>query len=253
VVYAPSVTRAGLQCFPAGSPAGRPAVGADRIGKLVGPQVSGGQASPPVAASALGRISAEISCEVIAGRVDDADGDAAPGLFDGEPQVAVVGDHEGGVDLAAEDVQQEVRGDVDVGALLLAVRVGDHEHRAADRLPGTVLDHHRPGRADQARSAAGILDSQRRSLDPRHVGSVLDVPGSGALNADGFARVLSVSCGSPGNCAAGGFYSESETNLQAFVASERNGRWGMAIQVPGSAALNAGSDAELLAVVRLGR
>jgi hypothetical protein len=56
-----------------------------------------------------------------------------------------------------------------------------------------------------------------------------------------------------GQLRGGGFYSESETNLQAFVASERNGRWGMAIQVPGSDALNAGSDAELLAVVRFGR
>jgi len=76
----------------------------------------------------------------------------------------------------------------------------------------------------------------------------VEVPGLGALNPGGFARVLSVSCGSAGNCAAGGFYSESEVNVQAFVASERNGRWGKAIQVPGSGGLNAGGDAESLAV-----
>ena len=76
----------------------------------------------------------------------------------------------------------------------------------------------------------------------------VEVPGLGALNPGGFARGLSVSCGSAGNCAAGGFYSESEVNVQAFVVSERNGRWGKAIQVPGSGGLNVGGDAESLSV-----
>src|SRR5215470_14760668 len=76
----------------------------------------------------------------------------------------------------------------------------------------------------------------------------VEVPGPGALNPGGFARVLSVSCGSGGNCAAGGFYSESEVNVQAFVVSERNGRWGKAIQVPGSGGLNVFGDAELFSV-----
>ena len=79
-------------------------------------------------------------------------------------------------------------------------------------------------------------------------GRAVEVPGLGALNPGGFARVLSVSCDSAGNCAAGGFYSESEVNVQAFVASEHNGRWGKAIQVPGSGALNVGGDAELFSV-----
>src|SRR5215472_3659331 len=76
----------------------------------------------------------------------------------------------------------------------------------------------------------------------------VEVPGSGVLNAGGRAEVSSLSCPSAGNCAAGGFYSESEVNVQAFVVSERNGRWGKAIQVPRSGGLNVGGDAESLSV-----
>src|SRR5258708_27444714 len=58
----------------------------------------------------------------------------------------------------------------------------------------------------------------------------------------------SVSCGSAGNCAAGGFYLEGSFAFQAFVASERNGTWGTARQVPGSGTLNAGGFAQVTSV-----
>jgi hypothetical protein len=74
------------------------------------------------------------------------------------------------------------------------------------------------------------------------------VPGLGALNADGFAEVLSVSCGSAGNCAAGGYYRDRRGKSQGFVAVERNSRWGTAIEVPGLGALNAGGFAEVSSV-----
>ena len=61
-------------------------------------------------------------------------------------------------------------------------------------------------------------------------------------------EVSSVSCASAGNCSAGGFYSDSEGNVQAFVASEKNGSWGTAIEVPGTATLNTGGDAVLRSV-----
>jgi len=76
-------------------------------------------------------------------------------------------------------------------------------------------------------------------------GKAIEVPGSGTLNALGLARVTSVSCGSAGNCAAGGFYFDGHSHQQAFVVSERNGTWGKAIEVPGSGALNAGGDASV--------
>jgi hypothetical protein len=68
----------------------------------------------------------------------------------------------------------------------------------------------------------------------------IEVPGTAALNKKGFAGVSSVSCGSAGNCSAGGFYTDSAIHSQAFVAGETNGTWHTAKEVPGTAALNQG-------------
>src|SRR5215467_9983282 len=73
--------------------------------------------------------------------------------------------------------------------------------------------------------------------------TAIEVPGLGSLNRGGSAGLLSVSCGSAGNCAAGGFYTDGLRHAQALVASERNGAWGKAIEVPGSGALNKGGAA----------
>jgi hypothetical protein len=51
-------------------------------------------------------------------------------------------------------------------------------------------------------------------------GSAIEVPGSGALNVTGDARVSSVSCASPGDCSAGGDYTDSSHHLEAFVDSQ---------------------------------
>jgi hypothetical protein len=79
-------------------------------------------------------------------------------------------------------------------------------------------------------------------------GNAIKVPGTATLNARGNADVLSVSCPSAGNCAVGGEYADRSAHFQAFVASERNGRWGTAIEVPGTAALNAGGNAQVFSV-----
>jgi hypothetical protein len=79
-------------------------------------------------------------------------------------------------------------------------------------------------------------------------GNAIEVPGLGALNKRGNAQLTSVSCGSAGNCAAGGFYTDGSGRGQAFVDSERNGSWGKAIEVPGSGTLNAGGNAEVNSV-----
>ena len=78
-------------------------------------------------------------------------------------------------------------------------------------------------------------------------GRAVEVPGLGALNTGGSAGVVSVSCGSAGNCAAGGNYTGRLGHEQGFVADERDGVWGTAIKVPGLAALNKGN-AEVLSV-----
>ena len=69
------------------------------------------------------------------------------------------------------------------------------------------------------------------------------MPGLAALNGGGGAEVTSVSCPSAGGCAAGGDYSGRSRDFQGFVAVERDGRWGTAIEVPGLAALNKGGEA----------
>ena len=75
-------------------------------------------------------------------------------------------------------------------------------------------------------------------------GSAIEVPGTASLNSGGNAQVVSVSCGAAGSCTAAGFYTDGSSHNQAFVVSEKNGSWGSAIEVPGSAALNAGGEAD---------
>ena len=76
-------------------------------------------------------------------------------------------------------------------------------------------------------------------------GKATAVPGSAALNAGGDAMVTSVSCVSPGDCGAGGFYTTGGQAEEAFVATEANGTWGTAQKVPGLAGLNTGDGAAI--------
>jgi hypothetical protein len=79
-------------------------------------------------------------------------------------------------------------------------------------------------------------------------GQAIEVPGLAALNAGGSASVTSVSCASPGNCAAVGSYQDSSGHTQGFVASERSGGWRFAFEVPGLGALNSGGQAGVSSV-----
>ncbi len=67
-----------------------------------------------------------------------------------------------------------------------------------------------------------------------------EVPGTAVLNTGGEAEINSVSCASPGNCSAGGYYTDRSGRGQAFVVSQVRGTWGKAQEVPGTAALNTG-------------
>jgi D-alanine-D-alanine ligase-like ATP-grasp enzyme len=69
------------------------------------------------------------------------------------------------------------------------------------------------------------------------------VPGMASLNAGGSAAIRSVSCASAGNCSGGGYYRDGIGRDQAFVVTQVNGTWGKAVQVPGTAGLNAGRSA----------
>jgi hypothetical protein len=90
--------------------------------------------------------------------------------------------------------------------------------------------------ADRSHHQQGFVAVERHG----RWGTAIGVPGLTALNKGGLAEVFSVSCASAGSCAAGGYYSDRHGNLQGFVAVERHGAWGAAIEVPGLAALNKG-------------
>ena len=77
-------------------------------------------------------------------------------------------------------------------------------------------------------------------------GSIEEAPGSAALNVAGGANFNTVSCTSPGNCDAGGLYSDTANSTQAFIIDEVGGTWGSAQEVPGTATLNADGNAEVL-------
>jgi hypothetical protein len=83
-------------------------------------------------------------------------------------------------------------------------------------------------------------------------GKAEPVPGLAALTAKGLDSGLnSVSCGSAGNCGAGGFYqvaNAGHTSDRAFVVSQVAGTWGQAEPVPGLAALDKGQDSQVTAV-----
>jgi hypothetical protein len=78
-------------------------------------------------------------------------------------------------------------------------------------------------------------------------GNAQEVPGSGGLNVSG-AEVLSVSCASPGNCGAGGYYTDGSDATQAFAVSQVNGTWGTAQKITGGTGFNSGGEAKILSV-----
>jgi hypothetical protein len=61
-----------------------------------------------------------------------------------------------------------------------------------------------------------------------------ELPGIAALNTGGSASIASVSCGSAGNCSAGGTYRDSSGHYQALVDSQFGGGWSQAEEVPGT-------------------
>jgi len=90
---------------------------------------------------------------------------------------------------------------------------------------------------------AFVADEKNGTWQNAHV-----IPGLGKLNPGGTSSGFSVSCASPGNCAVGGSYFTTASTEQAFVADEKNGAWGQAIEVPGTGALNGGGRAETLSI-----
>ena len=102
--------------------------------------------------------------------------------------------------------------------------------------------------AAKGRAAPAMVAGARVGTLGGTWGTAEEVPGTAALNKAGGAEISSVSCAAAGNCGAGGDYAGRSGHLQAFVVSEAHGTWGTAEQVPGTAALNKGGDADILSV-----
>jgi len=76
----------------------------------------------------------------------------------------------------------------------------------------------------------------------------IELPGLDTLNAGGGAQALSISCAVPGDCVAGGYYTDATKGLQAFVSEETTSTWNTAVELNGSAALNPGGGAAVQSV-----
>lgn len=79
-------------------------------------------------------------------------------------------------------------------------------------------------------------------------GAAIETPGDATLNAGGDMEFNGLQCSSPGNCGAGGFYTDASAHKQAFTVNEVNGAWGVAAELPGNATLNAGAASAIFAI-----
>ena len=73
------------------------------------------------------------------------------------------------------------------------------------------------------------------------------IPGLYAINIGGNANVASVSCSSAGNCTVGGYY-QTQSGVQAFVATQTNGTFSTYSHIPGLNAANSGNYASVASV-----
>jgi hypothetical protein len=80
-------------------------------------------------------------------------------------------------------------------------------------------------------------------------GNAVEVPGFSALAIGGSSAIINpISCSSAGNCSSGGGYIDALGAYQAYVVTEKNGTWGSALELPGSAVLNTAGGAQVTAI-----
>lgn len=79
-----------------------------------------------------------------------------------------------------------------------------------------------------------------------------EIPGLAQLDKADQSAVTSISCSSPGNCGAGGFYAsvviQGHPHNQAFVVNQVHGVWTKPIEVPGTGELNTAGTADVRAI-----
>lgn len=72
-------------------------------------------------------------------------------------------------------------------------------------------------------------------------GQVMLAPGVATLSKGHYAMVTSIACVRAGECTAVGTYTDGKSGPQTFGLIEDRGRWGTAVELPGTAALNKGA------------
>ncbi len=88
-----------------------------------------------------------------------------------------------------------------------------------------------------------VVDETNHQWSP-----AVEIPGVQSLNNSGGATLASISCSAVGGCSAGGYYTDANTNTQAFLVNDTNGSWSNPIEVPGTSALNKGGIATVAQV-----
>jgi hypothetical protein len=79
-------------------------------------------------------------------------------------------------------------------------------------------------------------------------GSIEAIPGVAALSDQDEAALTALSCGAPGDCAAGGNYLDAAGESQAFIISEVAGVWGSATQLFATQLLGTGLSNSLISI-----
>ena len=78
-------------------------------------------------------------------------------------------------------------------------------------------------------------------------GTATTIPGLAGHSPGGNSSIVALSCAPANNCGAGGYY-VTPSDAQAFVATEEDGRWARAAEVPGLAGLNTSGAAQIVSV-----
>lgn len=135
------------------------------VWELVSQILISGNWTPPMAAHPDSRTGAQGASRrtiLRVARIQESNRDALSDLGERELEITVVGDHEGGINVASENVEENMGREIHIAPLLLAMRDTSHEDRRRQVLPGTILNPHRDRRVrDLEMRGAGRLRRQK--------------------------------------------------------------------------------------------
>lgn len=114
-------------------------------------EVVDAESTPPVSSDAITGLASEVARDAAPMRIDDPDRHSLAAEHDRELQVRVIGHHDRRIDALGQDVDQEMRGDVDVRALNVSrSRLATETDSAHDRDASAPRAHSNPAPAPGA-------------------------------------------------------------------------------------------------------